>query len=249
MPSLEWNINTWNSNHPWEKLGEEWSDRWGGSEAQWFGTILPRIHRFLPAKNILEIAPGFGRWTKYLLKNTDSYVGIDLSKKCIDHCSSHFSKNNTKFYVNDGISLDMVEDGAFDFIFSFDSLVHATLEIHKAYIPQIISKLSPNGVAFIHHSNFAESGAPEISRGQFAPHGRGEDVSASAYANIVGLSGGQIVLQEILTWFCNYTIDAFTIFSKKNNDIDPIFIENKEFHLEAKHIQQTQSFYSKILIN
>ena len=32
-------------------------------DSQWFGLIFPRIHAFLPTGTILEIAPGFGRWT------------------------------------------------------------------------------------------------------------------------------------------------------------------------------------------
>jgi hypothetical protein len=27
---------------------------WGGSEPQWFGSLYPRLHRFLPARAILE---------------------------------------------------------------------------------------------------------------------------------------------------------------------------------------------------
>lgn len=251
MPNLEWNHNIWNEKYNWDNLGEEWSDKFGGSEAQWFGSILPRIHRFLPAKNTLEISPGFGRWTNYLLNNTENYVGVDLSAKCINHCINRFSKyNNAKFYVNDGMSLDMIEDGIFDFIFSFDSLVHANLEVHKSYIPQIISKLSSGGFAFVHHSNFIDSGAPAILEGQLTPHSRGEDVGATIYSEIVKQSGGQIILQEVINWgeqnVVDYTIDALTIFSKKNTNTNPIFIENKQFHLEKKYIRDVQSFYSKI---
>src|SRR6266550_6857049 len=52
--------------YDWKDAGEEWSAPWGTSAAQWFGAILPRVRAFLPAETILEIAPGFGRWTYYL---------------------------------------------------------------------------------------------------------------------------------------------------------------------------------------
>src|SRR4030095_8370524 len=45
--------------------GEEWSSAWGGSEAQWLGAIFLRIRAFIPTDTILEIAPGFGRWTNF----------------------------------------------------------------------------------------------------------------------------------------------------------------------------------------
>ena len=60
MPDLNWNKTVWGSTYGWQAGGEEWSETWGSSEAQWFGSIFPRLHRFLPARQILEIAPG---WT------------------------------------------------------------------------------------------------------------------------------------------------------------------------------------------
>jgi hypothetical protein len=50
MPSVEWNQSMWGRAYPWPTQGEEWSAVWGGSETQWFATILPRIRKFLPAK-------------------------------------------------------------------------------------------------------------------------------------------------------------------------------------------------------
>lgn len=67
MPSIEWNQNKWDEAYPWTEQGDEWSAVWGGSDTQWISTILPRIRNFLPANVLLEIAPGYGRWTRYLL--------------------------------------------------------------------------------------------------------------------------------------------------------------------------------------
>ena len=85
-----------------------------------------------------------------------------------------------------------VEDGQFDLVFSFDSMVHANLEVHQAYIPQILRKLTKNGVAFIHHSNYTEPSVP------WENHCRAEDVTAAAYSEIVTQAGGHVMLQEIL---------------------------------------------------
>ena len=59
MPNTEWNLTTWGKTHDWSQLGEEWSKAWGGSEAQWFYVIYPRIHAFLPAASMLEVASRF----------------------------------------------------------------------------------------------------------------------------------------------------------------------------------------------
>jgi hypothetical protein len=54
VPDLNWNKTVWGSTYGWQAGGEEWSETWGSSEAQWFGSIFPRLHRFLPARRILE---------------------------------------------------------------------------------------------------------------------------------------------------------------------------------------------------
>ena len=94
MPDLNWNQNLWGATYDWPERGEEWSEGWGGSEAQWFGSIFPRLHRFLPASRILEIAPGFGRWSNFLIRGCDEYVGIDLSEKCIAACRERLPPPN-----------------------------------------------------------------------------------------------------------------------------------------------------------
>ena len=124
---------------------------------QWHGTILARIRPFLPVQTILEIAPGFGRWTEFLKDYCDNLIVVDLSEKCINGCQERFADcSHLTYFVNDGKSLEMIPDNTIDFVFSFDSLVHVEDAIISAYISQISKKLRKNGVAFIHHSNLGE---------------------------------------------------------------------------------------------
>jgi len=242
MPNLEWNKSYWDGAYDWKGRGEEWSKTWGGSESQWFGSLYPRLHRFLPAQNILEIAPGFGRWTKYLLSYLNGqYKGVDMSQECIDYCKSAFpSVDNLSFFTNDGLSLSMIENDAFDLIFSFDSLVHVELDVHETYIPQILKKLNRKGVAFIHHSNWAASNETCDNT-----HCRGESVSADAYEEIVIRYGGHVMLQECLNWGTNKLIDAFTLFCRRDRErlLPTIRIENPEFMHEAKIIREVHAKY------
>src|SRR5438046_7031300 len=76
--------------YDWKEAGEEWSEPWGSSEAQWFGAILPRIRDCLPAETILEIAPGFGRWTHYLKDHCQNLWAIDRVAECIEACRQRF---------------------------------------------------------------------------------------------------------------------------------------------------------------
>ena len=157
MPTVEWNKLNWDGQYDWPEQGDEWSITWGGVDMQWFGCIYPRIHNFVPAKMILEIAPGFGRWTQFLVNHCEKLVLVDLSAKCIERCKERFrGHSHVDYHVNDGASLEMVPDDSVDLAFSFDSLVHVEDAVMKEYIRQLAKKLTPNGVGFIHHSNLGE---------------------------------------------------------------------------------------------
>jgi SAM-dependent methyltransferase len=157
VPTVNENRMHWSNRDSWRDEGEDWSREWGGSQAQWEFSILPRIRAFLPTNTILEIGPGFGRWTQYLKDFARNLILIDLSDMCIQECKERFAQwPHISYHVNDGTSLEIVQDESIDLVFSFDSLVHAEDEVIRAYISQIAKKLRPNGVGFIHHSNLGE---------------------------------------------------------------------------------------------
>jgi SAM-dependent methyltransferase len=157
MPSIEDNRNRWGKEHAWEAQGDEWSTEWGGAETQWHATILPRIRRLVPAGRVLEFAPGFGRWSRFLIDCADEYIGVDMNPNCVSACRTRFaSASHATFVVNDGKSLAAVGDDSIDFAFSFDSLVHVEIDVIEAYLRELSRKLSPDGIAFIHHSNLGE---------------------------------------------------------------------------------------------
>jgi len=112
------------------------------------------MHQFVPTGTILEIAPGFGRWTNFLKDMCKKLIVVDLVEECIEACRRRFSMcDNISYHVNDGKSLSMVQDGTVDFAFSFDSLVHADRDVIRAYLSELRLKLKRDGIAFIHHSN------------------------------------------------------------------------------------------------
>jgi len=238
MPEIDWNINCWQESYDWGGQGEEWSESWGGSDAQWFGCIYPRIHRFVHCNTILEIAPGFGRWTRFLINCAlKSYWGVDISKQCIEACKSRFKTHaGAQFHSNDGKSLSAVGSTKIDFVFSFDSLVHADVSVFESYIPQILEMLSENGVCFLHHSNLnalirdnrISKNTPLEKR-----HYRDESMSGRILKTIVENHGGRVLLQEQLNWGCKDLIDCFTLFAHKDaygsvnykNSVNPRFME------------------------
>jgi ubiquinone/menaquinone biosynthesis C-methylase UbiE len=149
MPTIEWNVRKWADTYSWDRRGEEWSVAWGGSFSQWYTTIFPRIVQFTPVDSLVEIAPGFGRWTGFLLRLCSDYVGVDLSHRCVEHCAATFEKTHPqqtlRFVKNDGMTLPGVADASVDLVFSYDSLVHVEMDVLDAYLGEIARVLKPTG--------------------------------------------------------------------------------------------------------
>jgi SAM-dependent methyltransferase len=199
MPALADNVSMWNEAYDWSQRGDEWSAAWGGVSYQWWMTLFSRIQGFVPATRILEIAPGYGRWTHYLRDLCDELIAVDIADTAITHCGERFAgERHVSFHVNDGTSLAVAGDRSVDLVFSFDSLVHAEADVIAGYLQEFARVLADDGVAFIHHSNM---GAYEA--GSYDPeniHWRATSVSAELverHARSVGLS---CVSQETVAW-------------------------------------------------
>ncbi len=229
MPDIDKNYEKWNNKYSWSQQGDEWSSVWGSVELQWFGTIFPRIQSFLPVENILEIAPGFGRWTDFLKDYTKTLSAVDLSDKCIDFCNDRFKdKPNLKFHTNDGKSLAMIPEKSADFVFSYDSLVHVEIDVMEAYISQLSKIMKPNAVAFLHHSNRADYAQMEDNP-EFHNHWRAQSVSHKLVEQLCEKYNLCCISQELINWGNQpeFAIDCLTVFTPKGSIWQR---ENRVFH-------------------
>jgi hypothetical protein len=208
------NRKVW-SEFDWRQQGEEFSRGWGGTEPLWWGTLWPRIHAFLPVSTILEIAPGFGRCTEYLKDQCDHLWIVDLNERCIEACRRRFAAcDHISYHVNDGKSLKMVPAGSIDFAFSYDSLVHVDADVIGAYLVQLKQKLTPNGVAFLHHSNIGEYVRPRTGKlafyvqNKFGSNWRAEDMTASKLRTLCHDAGLVCVGQELVVFYPEESLRA-----------------------------------------
>jgi SAM-dependent methyltransferase len=244
MPTIDENLSLWGSQYDWSGRGEEWSEVWGGSRAQWLGSILPRIRAFLPAGRALEIGCGHGRWSRPLRSWCGELVLLDLAPACVEACRALFSGDpGVRTERTDGRSLTGVEAGAVDFAFSFDSLVHAELDVLAGYARELGRTLAPEGVAFLHHSNFgavlaACPGAPNR-------HWRGESASAEAFAECCRSAGLACPVQEIVDWGGIDACDGFSVVTRPGSkwDHDPIRRSNPFFMGEAQSLAVRSVLY------
>jgi SAM-dependent methyltransferase len=222
----------------------------------WFGAVLPRIHAFVPTGTILEIGPGYGRWTRYLKQACDRLILVDLAENCVEHCKRRFAgASSIEYHVNDGRSLDMVADASVDFAFSFDALVHAEADVLDAYMQQLSHKLTPNGVGFFHHSNLGSYGPlraaarrtpprllrPLVRRGLMVDlfAWRAESVTAEGFAVQCERAGLACISQERISWESgHYLIDTLSVFTPKGSrwDRPRAVLRNPLFRWEARRM-------------
>lgn len=104
----------------------------------------------------VEIGPGGGRWTRYLLGFKKLYV-VDYHAELLRELRKNFSRYpQIAFIQNHGTDFPGIEPGSIDFVFSFGTFVHLDLDIIEAYLDNIRTILKPTGNAVIHYSDKAK---------------------------------------------------------------------------------------------
>jgi SAM-dependent methyltransferase len=243
------NENLWGRDYPWEERGDEWSKRWGGPVYQWWATLYPRVCEFVPTGTILEIAPGQGRWTQYLLPLCDRLIGVDVAASCVKACRERFAiVAHAEFHKNDGMSLPMVPDGEVGFAFSFDSLVHCERDVIESYLGELARKLTADGVAFLHHSNLGHYRHPETGELPFPNRGmRAESMSAELFAELCGDAGLVCIGQEVVRWKEDedWFRDCISMVTRPGSKFarDNRVIVNGDFAAQAKSLRKLAKVY------
>lgn len=213
MPTVPENIKRW-TNKDWSNRGEEWCAGFGGAGAAWEHALLPRIRAFLPAGHILELGPGYGVWSERLLPLCERMTLVDVTPTCIEACRERFAGRRVDCHVNDGRTLGVLEDGSVDFVFSFNSLVHADHDVMRAYVRELAAKLRPGAFAFIHHSNLGEYASTPWPELREFWGWRGRDMTGEMLRQDCREAGLVCVMQEIIPWGSPNLIDALSLFAR-----------------------------------
>lgn len=248
MPSLEDNKARWGTTFDWKAQGDEWSHAWGGTDRLWHATIWPRIGAFLPAETILEIAPGHGRISGYLLGACRRLVLVDLVESCIEQCRTRFAASeHVEYHVNDGQSLDMLGDGEVDLCVSWDSLVHAERRVMASYLRALARVLRPGGVAFLHHSNLRALRHPITGRlTQTKTHWRAKSVSAEIVRKDAEIAGLHCLVQERVPWGGDAFIDCLSLLRRPEaGDAvpTPIVVDSRIYNVQVQRAREMAELY------
>jgi ubiquinone/menaquinone biosynthesis C-methylase UbiE len=106
-----------------------------------------------PAR-VLEIGPGHGRWTEYLIPKAETISLVDINASCLESCRSRFREClNVSYHLTDACSLRFLADSSIDFAWSFDAFVHMDPEIVHGYVSELGRVLAPGGRAVLHHAD------------------------------------------------------------------------------------------------
>ncbi|MGV0716355.1 class I SAM-dependent methyltransferase [Mycolicibacterium sp. XJ662] len=157
MPTLDWNRQTWGQEHDWARHGDEWDDLASYCRrpyAMWKDALVETFMApYVVDADVVEIAPGYGRWSEYMAESARSIVLVDINENCLNACRQRFGHfDNFDYQLGDGTSLP-VADSSVDFVWSFDSFVHMDPDVVRSYVFEIGRVLRPGGSAIVHHAD------------------------------------------------------------------------------------------------
>ena len=107
-----------------------------------------------PDSVVLEIGPGGGRWTQFLISARE-VVLVELNAQFFRYLRKRFRRNRRKlrFYQTSGYELAGIDDGSIDFVFSFGTFVHIDPEGIVEYLGEIARVLRSGGTGTIQYAD------------------------------------------------------------------------------------------------
>jgi ubiquinone/menaquinone biosynthesis C-methylase UbiE len=131
--------------------GLEWGDPEVASPLRFIRDrfVLPYVSS---EQTAVEIGPGGGRWSRYLLGFKKLYL-VDYHQELLDEVKKNFSKPNMEFIKNNGTDFPGVASRSIDYLFSFGCFVHLDVDLIDAYLTNMRSILKSGANAVIHYSD------------------------------------------------------------------------------------------------
>jgi SAM-dependent methyltransferase len=131
--------------------GLHWGDP---QEVGWLRSVrdeflLPFVH---PDRHGVEIGPGGGRWTRYMLTFGRLYV-VDFHQQLLDELAKNFRTPTLMLVKNNGTDFPGIPKRSIDFVFSFGVFVHLDLAIIEQYLLNLRDIIRPGGQIVLQYSD------------------------------------------------------------------------------------------------
>jgi SAM-dependent methyltransferase len=111
--------------------------------------VLPYVSS---ERTAVEIGPGGGRWTRYLLDFKKLYI-VDYHAELLAELKKNFCKSSMEFIKNNGTDFPGIAERSIDYLFSFGAFVHLDGPIIEAYLSNMKMILKPGANAVIQYSD------------------------------------------------------------------------------------------------
>lgn len=156
MPSIAWNKRAWPANFAtFDQMKDSWGYQWGDPhERQDLRHVIERFIRpYVNNEHVaLEIGPGAGRWTQFLIDFKTLYL-LDVNDCFFDLLKQKYPNESVICLRTNGNDLPFIRDASVDFLFSFGTFVHIDPVDIELYLKNIKAKLTPTGVGVIHYAD------------------------------------------------------------------------------------------------
>jgi len=111
--------------------------------------LLPYVES---SSRIIEIGPGGGRWTRYMLKAKKIYT-VDFYQPVLNELAKNYNLPNIQFIKNNGSDFPSIKKHSIDLIFSFGTFVHFDIDIIEEYLKNIKPLLKASSNVIIQYSD------------------------------------------------------------------------------------------------
>jgi len=170
-----------------EIYGLGWGDPETSPPLQWVRDrwLLPYVRADHTA---IEIGPGGGRWTRYMLGFERVYA-VDFYPELLAELRRNLSRPNVVFVQNHGTDFPGVPP--VDFVFSFGTFVHLDPPLIEGYLRSIRGVLKPGGQAVL---QYADKTKPmgEVNEGF-------SDMTPGRMRELVGGAGLEVAEEDTAT--------------------------------------------------
>lgn len=103
-------------------------------------------------RRIVEIGPGGGRWTRYML-DAEVIHAVDYHQEILDELKRAFPEPNVVPVLNNGTDFPGIPPGSVDLVFSYGTFTHLDLDLIDAYLANIRPLLKASSSVVLNYSD------------------------------------------------------------------------------------------------
>lgn len=162
---------------------------------------------------VVELDCGHGRHSEIVAAQAHKLIVFDVFESNLGYCRQRLSRfQNIEYYLGNGFDFRPLRDASVTAIFSYDAMVHFSMNIVLSYLRDAVRILTPGGMALFHHSNFAGPGAGHYGQN---PHARNV-MDFGLFAEVAQQELNMEVVDSIvMDWGSVPQLDRLTLLKKR----------------------------------